>query len=62
MTGQVLVDTNEPWDALRHTQSSSCCAQSRTVWLTGNDCQSIVDNTWWRSKCHLHPKLILHLH
>ena len=26
--GGVLADTNGPHDALRHTQSSSCCAQS----------------------------------
>jgi len=27
----VLVDTNRSRDALRHTQSSSCCAQSWTL-------------------------------
>jgi len=28
---QVLADTNGPRNALRHTQSSSCCARSWTL-------------------------------
>jgi len=47
---QVLVDTNGPRDALSHTQSSWCCAQTGCwVWSTGDGRRSTVDNTWRRS-------------
>jgi len=42
---QVLVDTNWPRDALRHTQSSSCCAQSRMLRVIDRR-RSSVD--WWQ--------------
>jgi len=50
---KLLADTNGPRDALRHTQSPSCCAQSCTLWSTGDGRRSTVDNTWRRSTCRL---------
>jgi len=59
---QVLADTNGPRDALRHTQSSSCCPKSWTMSVIdrrGDGRQSTTDNTWRRSTCR--REIILNL-
>jgi len=40
-----LTDTNRPRDALRHTQSSSCCAQSWTL--------RVIDRQWSMCRCEI---------
>jgi len=50
----ILAYTNGPRDALRHTQSSSCCAQSwalRVIDRRQSSVGSTVDNTWRQSMC-----------